>query len=503
MKNYVDWKAPKQDRTHLIWPEPRAIVQQTHTNYEQLSNDHRTRICGVPLNRWRASMRSFLGVSSDIPLVTTGHQIEIYHPGVWVKNVLIDLLEKKTGGIAVHFAVDTDTPKHLILKWPGVSRSITDDPELTDTQWLGRVRGPTPEYAARLKQDLETAAANWSFQPVAYRFLDHLIRSCSIPGTMLTECLTRSTLETDQSLGLNYRFHILSELLYTDAYLALVYQIVSDIRAFATQYNRSLEEYRTQAGIRSSTRPMPDLSIAADEIELPFWLDELNTGQRSRARVTVSPAGSILVSPDGDKFVFKSSPGMDSDEPDHLRKFLQEKELRLSPRALTLTMFLRLMVVDQFVHGIGGARYDQVTDRIISGYFGIRPPDFSVTTATLYFPTAQDMSRVCLPCLKMEGHRLRHQLVPDKQTYLQAIESAPRKSLERKKKYLAMHRAIESSNQTFVALEEWKSRFQKALVSREQEEVIFDRELFYGLQSQNRLTSMIDQYRIAFQSLKV
>ena len=74
-------------------------------------------------------------------------------------------------------------------------------------------------------------------------------------------------------------------------------------------------------------------------------------------------------------------------------------------------MFMRLLLVDQFVHGIGGGRYDQVTDRLIASYFKIEPPKFSVTTATLFFPGAATRERVCMPCILRDGHRLKHAVV--------------------------------------------------------------------------------------------
>ena len=46
--------------------------------------------------------------------------------------------------------------------------------------------------------------------------------------------------------------------------------------------------------------------------------------------------------------------------------------------------YFRLLLVDQFTHGIGGGRYDQVTDRVMAGFFEIEPPRFSVATATLF-----------------------------------------------------------------------------------------------------------------------
>ena len=48
----------------------------------------------------------------------------------------------------------------------------------------------------------------------------------------------------------------------------------------------------------------------------------------------------------------------------------------LRPRALTLTLFARLCLGDFFIHGIGGGKYDEVTDAIIRDYFGVEPPAY-------------------------------------------------------------------------------------------------------------------------------
>ena len=58
----------------------------------------------------------------------------------------------------------------------------------------------------------------------------------------------------------------------------------------------------------------------------------------------------------------------------------------LRPRALTLTLFARLCLGDFFIHGIGGGKYDEVTDAIIRDYFGIEPPAYQVLSATLHLP---------------------------------------------------------------------------------------------------------------------
>jgi hypothetical protein len=64
----------------------------------------------------------------------------------------------------------------------------------------------------------------------------------------------------------------------------------------------------------------------------------------------------------------------------------------LRSRALTTTMFLRFVLAEGFIHGIGGAKYDEVTDALMERWMGIQAPGFIVITATqrpplLRFPT--------------------------------------------------------------------------------------------------------------------
>ena len=49
-------------------------------------------------------------------------------------------------------------------------------------------------------------------------------------------------------------------------------------------------------------------------------------------------------------------------------------------------MFARLVLSDIFIHGIGGAKYDQLTDAIVRRFFGVEPPGYLVATATLKLP---------------------------------------------------------------------------------------------------------------------
>ena len=51
---------------------------------------------------------------------------------------------KISGGSVV--AVDTDAPKHLVLRFPGFSEPFTDDPALLDAHWADLLSPPTPAH---------------------------------------------------------------------------------------------------------------------------------------------------------------------------------------------------------------------------------------------------------------------------------------------------------------------------------------------------------------------
>ena len=61
---------------------------------------------------------------------------------------------------------------------------------------------------------------------------------------------------------------------------------------------------------------------------------------------------------------------------------LEMQGTRIRPRALSTTIFARLVLSDAFIHGIGGAKYDEVTDQMIQNFYQVMPPAFMVVSAT-------------------------------------------------------------------------------------------------------------------------
>jgi hypothetical protein len=143
----------------------------------------------------------------------------------------------------------------------------------------------------------------------------------------------------------------------TDAFARFAAHILRDLPRFREVYNAAIRAYREANGIRSHNHPAPELA----EGEAPFWV-RTASGKRERA----TPSSDVRT---------------------------------LRPRALTLTLFARVCLGDFFIHGIGGGKYDEVTDAIIRDYFGIEPPAYQVLSATLHLPlptfpsTANDLKQ--------------------------------------------------------------------------------------------------------------
>jgi hypothetical protein len=161
-------------------------------------------------------------------------------------------------------------------------------------------------------------------------------------------------------------------------------------------------------------------------------------------------------------------------------------------------MFLRLFVADLFVHGIGGGRYDQITDRLIRSHFGVVPPVFAVTTATLYLPQALGREPACVECVVQEGHRLKHALLGQrKHELVAAIAEAPRHSLERASLFATMHRELRRSQEADERLMRWRQALDEAKTKATEDATVFDREVFYAIQPRERLVGLIERYRSA------
>jgi hypothetical protein len=168
-----------------------------------------------------------------------------------------------------------------------------------------------------------------------------------------------------------------------EPFAAFALSIISDAARFQSVYNAAAIEYRHANHIRSTAHPVPNLGADGEWIEVPFWIYSDHWPQRRGAWSRV--VGKTLEISDRGEHVIQISLPITADSPSELATQCGAK-FKLRPRALATTMYARLFLSDLFIHGIGGAKYDELGDEITRRYFGIEPPELMVVSATALLP---------------------------------------------------------------------------------------------------------------------
>ncbi len=328
---------------------------------------------------------------SETPLFLTGHQPELYHAGVWFKSFLLSHLAGVSDGIGLNFLVDNDLCRSTAIRVPSWSGDRT---LIANSVVFDRPAEAVPWEMRSLKDD-----STWEHFPIAIReYLaeeigDPIVNSlwaqacqskdrCPRIGYAIAE--TRHCLEA--AIGLSTLEVPLSKLAQTGAFARFSIQLLSELPRLQTVYNQQRELFRAANGIRSQAHPVPTLEQRNGWLEAPWWIYRQQAPQRRPLWVRMVDNAIQL----SDFAGWEASIGgrLDCDQAAEQWMHLQGAGVCLRPRALLTTMYTRLVIGDTFVHGIGGGKYDQLTDNIIRDFFGIEPPQFIVATATAHLPLA-------------------------------------------------------------------------------------------------------------------
>ncbi|GAH49215.1 unnamed protein product, partial [marine sediment metagenome] len=183
-----------------------------------------------------------------------------------------------------------------------------------------------------------------------------------------------------------------SQICNSDEFLSFFLEITKNIKSFSKIYNNKSDEYRKLFKIRNRAQPSPNLIIKENLIEAPFWIWE-EGDQRRKIFILGEKEKKYLYNDSYGKIFLVEKDGLKSLS--SLKAFLKEKKLKIRPKALLLTLYNRLFISDLFIHGLGGAKYDLVTDEIIREFFKVEPPHFLVASCTLHLnfkssPSASD-----------------------------------------------------------------------------------------------------------------
>jgi len=493
-------RAPQEDGAALIDPPLSEVTRLIQYNRQVLADFDR--VIGIPgfRNAARADLLELSVIyesdktvagDPDRPFILTGHQPELFHPGVWFKNYLIAAIAKTIGGIAVNLTIDNDELRSPsirvptgISEFPRVEEVAYDNPQ-TNIPWEEVAvsdRNLIHSFPERVITSLASLDIRIADQILLRKFWPHVEQSiedrtknllalyeesCRFltppPGyaaeqlqslVKLGECFTQARHELERDIGLATKETDLSVVCGTAAFVDFLSVLLERHREFHDIYNVALHDYRQENHIRGRSRPVPDLTRDDEWFEMPFWIWSSDNPRRRRA--FVRRIGKDWELSDREGVQLRRS---DCSQIRGLPWILVGTTLViLRPRALITTMYARLVLSDLFIHGIGGAKYDEVTDEIIRRFFGIEPPKFITATATFRLPidrphvTADDL-RASARLLRDVRYRpealLSHPLVKSDAAIGQQLEAIAAE----KREYLARHNPRRNAADVFAGLD--------------------------------------------------
>ena len=406
-------RVPQQNKTALHLPPLSQTKDRFESNRDRIRNQASTKLeisflpGNLTLGELQRQSRTELteralayssrylptcvDVTAEQPIVMSGHQPDLYHAGVWYKNFVLSELAKRTGAVAINLVVDSDLSNRNSIRFPDLNatpvhtRSIKIDKPLATVPHEQRSIQDLPfllELPSRVDESLADDSEGrivdvlW---PEIIEAHSKLVKSNSAPTLGGTIAAGRHRFE--QTIGLKTLEVPVSQLSQTTAFAIFAAAIFDRANEFCETYNQFLVEYRNVNRIRSTSHPVPKLDQAEGWTEVPFWVTSDQTAGRQRLFVR-NLADQIELS--DRKQLHQLLP-----KSDYLTAFrkLSESGISIRPRALSTTMFCRLLMSDVFIHGVGGAKYDQLTDAICQQFFGYRLPEFLTVSATFRLPT--------------------------------------------------------------------------------------------------------------------
>lgn len=328
-------------------------------------------------------------------LLITGHQPALYHPGVWVKNLLIGKVAKKTQTLSLNLIVDNDLVSSTSIRVPQGTRSapffsdISFDESIEKKPWEETTiqnKDLFCSFAERTEQALE----QWPelSSPLLSEIWPAAIAHMKM-SDRLADCLVAARHAQEQRWGIENLEIPISRLCQTSPFLWFACYLFKFAEQFRNTHNEVLGEYRRVNRVRSKTHPVPELSEQDGWIESPFWI--WRVGETHRHQLFIKRDQNRILLSDGKNVITRLPMHENCDLSAGIKvlKQLSAQGIRLRTRALTTTLFARLFLGDLFVHGIGGAKYDEMTDRIFTRFFHLTPPRYMTLSATKYLPFCQ------------------------------------------------------------------------------------------------------------------
>jgi len=416
-------------------------------------------------------------------IIQTGHSPILAHPGVLIKHGLVNSISKKVKGIGINMVVDNDACHDEYLNIPNINSldSSVERIEFLSSLYnlsFEEIRYTDSIQLTAFKESVLKSLNNPDMRKSFEDFINPVINLSgeTLQFTDLFTCARHAFLLRFGIGNLEIPVSLISE---TEPFLNFFLHITANARSFVDIYNAKLREYRRLKKISSSANPLPDLMEKGYVVELPFWMwgegelrKDLYASVANDRRISIICKNRIV-----EHFEFGED-GNSSENLNRLRDLIG-KGIKIRPKAIVNTMYSRMFFSDLFVHGIGGAKYDQVTDEIIGEFFDVEPPKYAAVSATLHLPYKPfDVS-------DNDIHELKHVIKdmgynPDRYASGEIMEDAGMESMvSEKKELIAMEtHDSEERHKAFERLKELNALMKEKIspLIREKEKELGDLE---------------------------
>ncbi len=327
-------------------------------------------------------------------ILLAGHQPEIFHPGVWLKNFVLHQLARQHDAVAVNLVIDSDTIKTSSLRVPGgtvakprAAAVLFDSPSAEIPFQARTIQDPElfASFGRRAAERLAPLVADpmlrdfWPLAVECARRTQNLGQSLSQARHQWEGHWGLTTLEIPQSL-----------VCCLPAFHQLTAHLLAHLPRLWEVYNCAIAEYRRKHHVRSHSHPAPELAAEGAWLEAPFWIWTADNPRRRR--VFVQPRGDDMVVSDlqGLEVALRLSPESEADAAVAQLAELSGRGIHLRSRALLTTLAARVLLGDLFIHGIGGAKYDRLTDAMIQRFFCLESPTFLIVSGTRHLPIVHE-----------------------------------------------------------------------------------------------------------------
>src|SRR3954454_6229356 len=315
---------------------------------------------GVP-DVWRK-----LNADSAVPFILSGHQPELFHPGVWYKNFVLGALAQKFDAVGVHLLIDSDTCRTASIRVP---TGTIEQPRVEAASY----DEPAAEvpYEERMIRDVAT------FSTFAER-ASSLIRPF-VSNPMVAELwplvMGRNSGQKNLGLRLAQGRHALEETWHNETlelpqsavcqlpeFGWFVAHLLANLPRFWAAHNDALARYRRAHRMRNRAQPVPDLDSSDEWLEAPFWIWTCDDPVRRPLYARQASSGTVITDRNGHTIDLSLSEDGDASHSAEQLSDLASAGINLRTPSLIPALFARLSLSDLFLHAIGWAKYYKVTE---------------------------------------------------------------------------------------------------------------------------------------------